>query len=609
MNYKSILKGVSFALLASQVFAQELSGDCKDIETYLSEKSLEYSSTILDCDVNSSGQVKNLKILDLGLSEEVVKKLLSYQTVTEFYYGVFDVNGDGANFSGFPKDITKLPNLEELGLSYTGLSETAKSTIAVNTLNVSKTLKRMILGGIELSQSNINEISALSNLEELNLVYCSYDNLDFDSLNKLSKLTTLEMDGHSNYQLKQIPNFIFSLSKLKSLILTGHAISTISDKLANLKNLEYLDLSLNEINAEIPESLNTLSKLKYVDFKGNKDVKGKTLTNDSLEHCYYHKSYSLCQAKAMSCFEENVSFESCGSSSGEPISTNGLCGNGNGNCLAGECCSKYGYCGHSDDHCKVSKGCQSAFGSCINDTITTVPPKTTTTTTTTTTSSPTPTSVKDRCGKGIGSCAAGKCCSKYGWCGTSEKHCSVSQGCQSEFGTCTGDIPISTNDKCGPKDGRCPAGKCCSKYGWCGISEKHCSISQGCQSEFGQCNQNSTTTTKTTTTKTPSPTTTKISTNGKCGKNDGVCPKGECCSKYGWCGHSTDHCSVKKGCQSAFGSCNNDDSASTVISTNGKCGKEHGRCPNGYCCSKYGWCGTSSAHCGSGCQSEFGTCN
>ncbi|OUM65065.1 carbohydrate-binding module family 18 protein [Piromyces sp. E2] len=33
------------------------------------------------------------------------------------------------------------------------------------------------------------------------------------------------------------------------------------------------------------------------------------------------------------------------------------------------------------------------------------------------------------------------------------------------------------------------------------------------------------------------------------------------------------------------------------ISTDGRCGKGLGKCPNGQCCSKYGWCGTSALHC------------
>lgn len=41
------------------------------------------------------------------------------------------------------------------------------------------------------------------------------------------------------------------------------------------------------------------------------------------------------------------------------------------------------------------------------------------------------------------------------------------------------------------------------------------------------------------------------------------------------------------------------------------CGVESGnvKCGRGQCCSKYGYCGTSSKHCGSGCQRSFGTCS
>jgi len=122
--------------------------------------------------------------------------------------------------------------------------------------------------------------------------------------------------------------------------------------------------------------------------------------------------------------------------------------------------------------------------------------------------------------------------------------------------------PISTNGHCGGKDGICPSGQCCSKYGYCGTSEKHCSVEKGCQSAFGKCNNknqsksNLTTTTTTTTKKTKSSTPTnnsKISTNGKCGSEDGKCPSGECCSKYGWCGKSSSYCG--SGCQKAFGKC------------------------------------------------------
>ena len=39
-----------------------------------------------------------------------------------------------------------------------------------------------------------------------------------------------------------------------------------------------------------------------------------------------------------------------------------------------------------------------------------------------------------------------------------------------------------------------------------------------------------------------------------------------------------------------------------------RCGEEYGSCDDEDCCSKYGWCGQSDEHCGEGCQSDYGIC-
>jgi len=186
----------------------------------------------------------------------------------------------------------------------------------------------------------------------------------------------------------------------------------------------------------------------------------------------------------------------------------------------------------------------------------------------------------------------------------------------SEIKSSTPSNKISTNGKCGKDNGNtiCPSNECCSKYGYCGTSEKHCG--SNCQSEFGTCKSSNI---PSTTTKSSKPT----STNGKCGKdnNNTVCPSGQCCSKYGYCGTSEKHCGSN--CQSKFGKCFNTTTTTTTIkkttttksskptSTNGECGKNNGNihCPSGKCCSKYGYCGTGEKYCGSGCQSKFGKCN
>ena len=46
-----------------------------------------------------------------------------------------------------------------------------------------------------------------------------------------------------------------------------------------------------------------------------------------------------------------------------------------------------------------------------------------------------------------------------------------------------------------------------------------------------------------------------------------------------------------------------------AFSAQDRCGEDYGKCDSGDCCSQYGWCGESEEHCGIGCQSEYGTCN
>ena len=85
----------------------------------------------------------------------------------------------------------------------------------------------------------------------------------------------------------------------------------------------------------------------------------------------------------------------------------------------------------------------------------------------------------------------------------------------------------------------------------------------------------------------------------RCGKNYGQCPDGQCCSKKGYCGTTSAFCSSNLGCQTKYGKC-----------IEGRCGAKWGSCPNNQCCSKKGYCGTTSAFCSSslGCQTTFGKC-
>ncbi|KAK1830618.1 hypothetical protein QBC39DRAFT_308574 [Podospora conica] len=157
---------------------------------------------------------------------------------------------------------------------------------------------------------------------------------------------------------------------------------------------------------------------------------------------------------------------------------------------------------------------------------------------------------------------------------------------------------------------------------------------------------------------------------GTCGASAGRCPNDLCCSDYGFCGDSVDHCAPLLNCQSQYGVCGwprvvapppttstppppttaappptttttpvvvvttAPPTISTAISslpiptrvvpptstsvpvfgtitTNGMCGNGT-TClgnPNvGPCCSQFFYCGSSLEYCGAGCHVEFGAC-
>jgi hypothetical protein len=81
--------------------------------------------------------------------------------------------------------------------------------------------------------------------------------------------------------------------------------------------------------------------------------------------------------------------------------------------------------------------------------------------------------------------------------------------------------------------------------------------------------------------------------------------EGNCCSRIGYCGRNSSYCGA--GCQPAFGKCGD-----PKISTDGSCGGSAGlTCRGaamGNCCSAMGYCGETASYCGAGCQSAFGDC-
>ncbi|PVI01865.1 carbohydrate-binding module family 18 protein [Periconia macrospinosa] len=154
---------------------------------------------------------------------------------------------------------------------------------------------------------------------------------------------------------------------------------------------------------------------------------------------------------------------------------------------------------------------------------------------------------------------------------------------------------------------------------------------------------------------------------GRCGASfSGTrCSNNQCCSAYGYCGTSFEHCAAIVGCQPEYGRCgdppaetststststttstttstptstptstststsstSSTSSSSTststststrppaptgtlIVSTNGQCGNSTTCSGSGFgnCCSEFYFCGNSIDYCGTGCRLAFGTC-
>ena len=138
-------------------------------------------------------------------------------------------------------------------------------------------------------------------------------------------------------------------------------------------------------------------------------------------------------------------------------------------------------------------------------------------------------------------CADGLCCSKWGFCGLGPQFCG--KGCKSQ---CTG-AQKEYEPQCSATK-ECEDGSCCSKWGFCGTTEKFCGRDCISNCVNNQITNDGELVTSPPQSGVPNPPLHVT----ECGRfaepNNRYCPLNICCSQYGYCGTSTEFC--KTGCQS-----------------------------------------------------------
>jgi len=388
-------------------------------------------------------KLTNLKSLDLfgintykkgdiaSLPKSITKLSLSHSNVPQF---VINEIGQLSNIEDLTILDTTEPDISKLDLS--PLANIKKLTVSHNDyygaykkdyldalmLNKLNNLTSLTLEYYVINKNGFeNLIKYHPNLKELVFDDCAFDeNVNLDSIKKLTKLTTLEFNRVYGYcdedytvfgescPKSTIPKSVYSLTNLKKLTVSEHNNPNVN-LIGNLKNLEYVDLSYTELN-EIPSGVFSLNNLKYLNVRGNnlKEIPNEISNLKKLEtlNIIFNDDitsvpYSVCNLKNFEYDTDNSKIVKICSSKPStttkaktttktkittkaktttkpstttktkskttttkvPISTVvGKCGSEYGACKEGYCCSKWGYCGQSTDYCGA--GCQSGFGKC-----------------------------------------------------------------------------------------------------------------------------------------------------------------------------------------------------------------------------------------------------
>lgn len=135
-------------------------------------------------------------------------------------------------------------------------------------------LEYLDLSGNQLTGVNVSVISNLTKLKHLSLTpYWNWPALpSFANLVNLEYLRLAVEDAamQGEGSVGAIPAYIGNFTKLKTLIMRhGGVTGTIPSSLGNLTDLEVLDLSQNQLTGTIPASFNNLTKLTKLDLSNN----------------------------------------------------------------------------------------------------------------------------------------------------------------------------------------------------------------------------------------------------------------------------------------------------------------------------------------------------
>eukprot|EP00833_Pecoramyces_ruminatium_P009605 jgi/Orpsp1_1/1183637/evm.model.c7180000086077.1 len=258
MIYKNIFKALGVLSLMTLSLAEKSNNVCDEIENYLDsiENVYHQGDYINICRLNDKGEVIEafFDSYDDDLIEENLLPILEkYNTFEKLLIRNFELSKKSFDL------IKAYPNLTELRIERKPLDSSVKfdsgfkklTSLALTlyeseNINIPETiyslkkLENLELKYYHLTQKDIDGISTLVNLKELEINQYEYpqissEKFDFSSLKKLTNLTSLKLYKFT----KDYPEFINFFPQLKELsLITINELESIPDNMLKLENLE-----------------------------------------------------------------------------------------------------------------------------------------------------------------------------------------------------------------------------------------------------------------------------------------------------------------------------------------------------------------------------------
>jgi len=301
------------------------SSQCNQYYEYLIQEKGITSFSSNYCKDNEEGKISRVGIDDSEIDENCIDMLLTFKdTITEmniYWYGNESVLKKIAGFTNLQElnfyllieletlDLSPLNNLVNLRELTIDIYNESNSKIKEGSLDKLSNLYSLRLEKITLTQGLVDDIGKLTKLGVLDINYSGFPtNIDYDPWKNLKNVFYLYIRnvGVAETPLIEIPKAVYSMTGLTKLTINYQKITTIDSDIANLKNLDDLELGHNDLTS-LPIELNKMESLTAVNFQDNPNLKGKVVDNDNVTSCYYDRNSNLCKPREnIKCFDRLV---------------------------------------------------------------------------------------------------------------------------------------------------------------------------------------------------------------------------------------------------------------------------------------------------------------